>query len=70
MTWRTVNQFNSGDLQSKEYWIPVFGIGLIILAFYTVFRYFMNAPIITLNKRIIKFGESETYDLKDCVLKH
>lgn len=55
-----------GELKAKEYLMPVFGVGIYFLAFYTVYRYFKNAPMIQIDKDAISFDD-QIFALKDII---
>jgi len=71
LIWLFVAKFNSDDIKTKEYLIPAFSFLFYLMAFFTILRYFKNAPIISIDKYSIRFGATETYyitDIKDISL--
>lgn len=61
---------NAGGLKPKTYFMPIFSLGVFFMAFYTVYKYFKNAPIINLDRETISFGDQKFSwtDLKEIEL--
>ena len=59
-----IKNSNHGTLKPKEYMMPIFGVAVLLMAFYTVYRYYKNAPKIVLEGNLISFN-SETFSLSD-----
>lgn len=55
---------NKGELKPKEYLMPFFSIGVYFMAFYTVYRYYKNAPKIQVDNTIISFN-NQSFVLTD-----
>ncbi|HYE54232.1 MAG TPA: hypothetical protein VD996_05285 [Chitinophagaceae bacterium] len=51
-------------MKPKDYIMLVFGVAVLFMAFYTVFRYYRNAPKIILDGNFISFN-AETFPLSD-----
>ena len=62
----TIDVFQKGNLEPKDYFLPLAPLLLFFLAFYTVYAYWKNLPeiIIDAHKKSISFG-SETYYFND-----
>jgi hypothetical protein len=58
--------FQKGQIELKDYFLPLAAALLIFMAFYSVYAYRKNSPIITIEpfRESIDFG-SESFDLKD-----
>lgn len=54
-------ELNSGELKPKGYFLPLASLCVYILAFYTIYKYFKNAPIIKLDEHIISIGNNNFY---------
>ena len=54
-------ELNSGELKPKVYFLPLASLCVYILAFYTVYKYFKNAPIIKLDEQVISIGNTKYY---------
>ena len=66
MIWIFISELNRGDfIKPKNYFMPVFGLLLYIMAFYTILKYLKNAPIISMDQNVIKFGSAEIYNVTD-----
>jgi hypothetical protein len=59
-----VDAFRKGHPQNGDYAILLVGLAFIMLAFYTVWRYFKNTPLISIDASTITFGY-ENYQLAD-----
>lgn len=61
---------NEGEIKFKMYFLPFLGLGTIFFAFYTVYKYFKNAPEIRIDNLKIEFNEQPYYwtDLKSIEL--
>jgi hypothetical protein len=55
---------NNGGLKPKERLMPIFSVGVFFLAFYTVYRYYKNAPKIQIDDSNITFNH-QTFPLSD-----
>jgi len=53
-----------GQAELKTLFMPLFGLAVLFMAFYTVRQYLKNSPKITVDKYTISFG-SEKYNLTD-----
>lgn len=61
---------NKGQLKPTEKLMPVFSMAFFVIAVYSVYQYFKNAPIITLDKDFITFNNQRFLltDIKDVIL--
>lgn len=59
-----IKSSQKGDLESKDYLMPVFSLTIYFVAIYTVYRYYRNAPKIQVDKDFISFGH-ETFSWTD-----
>lgn len=65
VTYFNFDNLTSGhSLTTKEQLTPVLGIVFLAMGFYTLFSYYKNAPLISLDSKEISFG-TEVYQLKD-----
>lgn len=64
LAWIFITQLLKGVFLSKDFMVPVISIVFFYLTYYTIARYFKNAPIITTDGERITFG-SESFLLKD-----
>ena len=55
---------SSGHLKSKDQLMPFFSVGVFILAVYTVYKYYKNAPKIRLDNSTISFND-KTFAFSD-----
>lgn len=65
LSWQSAEAINSTAVKRSNYLMFSAGIALILLACYTVFRYFLNTPIITLDAFDIDFNKQKSYKLVD-----
>lgn len=52
------------DLNFKDYFLPVFSLGCYVMAVYSVYRYYLNAPNIQIDRNSITFNK-EVYSLSE-----
>lgn len=55
---------NGSAMKLKEQLMPLFGIGCLLLAFYTVYKYYKNAPRIRMDDLSISFND-QTFSFSD-----
>jgi hypothetical protein len=64
LAWIFITQMIRGVFPSSDFMVPVISVVFFYLTYYTVVRYFKNAPIITIEGERITFGK-ESHLLKD-----
>lgn len=65
LSWESAEVMNSLAVKRSHYLVFPIGIALITLAFYTVYPYYANTPIITLNTSEIEFHKQKSFKLSD-----
>lgn len=64
LLFMSIDILQKENITNKEYFIPIFSLGLYLLAFFMLYTYWKNAPKIILDKQFIKIG-LETFNLED-----
>ena len=59
-----IKRNNQGIISAKEYLMPLIGIVVLFMAFYTIFRYYKNAPKIVIEDNFISF-KNEIFPLSE-----
>lgn len=57
-------ELNSGALETKSYFLPLASLCVYVLAFYTVYKYYKNAPLLELDQQTITIGK-QTFSWSD-----
>ncbi len=65
ISWRSVQAISSAEVERGDYLTLTMGLGLLVLALFTVIRYFKNSPIVSIDSSTIRFGNNEVYQLCD-----
>lgn len=60
----SINILQKSQPATKDYFMPLFGIGFYLLAFSMIYAYRKNAPKVIIDKYTIKIGD-QTIDIKD-----
>lgn len=59
LLWAFNKKINNSSIKPKEYFLLLAGLCLCFFAFYTVYRYFKNAPSIKLDEQNISIGKEK-----------
>ena len=62
MIYTYFDLINKGKSEIKTLFMLLFGIAVILMAFYTVWQYFRNSPTIKIDKHKITFNKNEYFD--------
>ena len=65
ISWRSIQAIRLNEATRGDYLALMAGIGLLVLAVFTLTRYLKNSPIVTVNDSTIRFGNNESYRLSD-----
>lgn len=57
-------ELDSGALETKSYFLPLASLCVYFIAFYTVYKYYKNAPIVELDEQAITIGK-QTFSWSD-----